>query len=241
MNKTRHRVLMPMEKKVEALAGKATSKKIMESELVGKLADKSMATKELFHIVEQDYDLLPQVVRGVSSSKASVRYGCAKVLMDLSETHPEKLYRHFESFISLLGSKYRILTWNAMAIIANLARVDNEKKFDAIFDKYYSFLDDEYMVTVASVVGHSGEIALAKPYLIDRITDELLKVENISLTPHLTEECKRVIIEKVIHSFDLFFDGVKQKRRIISFVEKYTNSPRRTLKAAAEDFLKKWG
>jgi len=213
----------------------------MENELPGKLADKSVTTEELFKAVEQNFDLLPQLLKGVSSSKASVRYGCAKVLMDLSAVHPEKLYRYMDSFIRLLDSKYRILTWNAIATTANLAKVDKDKRFDAAFDKYFSLLNDEYMVTVANVVGHSGKIALAKPYLIDKITNELLKVDNISVTPHLTEECKRVIAEKAIKSFDLFFDRVKQKKRVISFVEKQASSPRKTLRVTAENFLKKWG
>jgi hypothetical protein len=161
--------------------------------------------------------------------------------MDLSAVHPEKLYRYMDSFISLLDSKYRILTWNAIAITANLAKVDKDKKLDAAFDKYYSLLNDEYMVTVANVVSHSGTIALAKPHLIDKITNELLKVDNISTTPHLTEECKRVIAEKAIKSFDLFFDRVKQRKRATSFVEKYASSPRKTLRAAAKNFLEKWG
>jgi len=160
--------------------------------------------------------------------------------MDLSEEHPEKLYPHMDSFVNLLDSKYRILTWNAMAIIANLAKVDADKKFDAIFDKYYSFLDDAYMVTVAKVVGNSAKIALAKPYLTQKITNELLKVENISTTPHLTEECKRVIAEHAIKSFALFFSDIKQKEKVISFVAKHRNSPRKTLRKAAEDFLTKF-
>jgi hypothetical protein len=160
--------------------------------------------------------------------------------MDLSEEHPEKLYLHMDSFINLLDSKYRILTWNAMAIIANLAKVDADKKFDAIFDKYYSFLDDAYMVTVANVVGNSAKIALAKPYLNQKITNELLKVENISTTPHLTEECKRVIAEQAIKSFALFFSDIEQKEKVISFVAKHRNSPRKTLRKAAEEFLTKF-
>jgi hypothetical protein len=160
--------------------------------------------------------------------------------MDLSEAHPGKLYRYMDCFINLLDSKYRILIWNAMTIIANLTRVDKDKKFDTAFDKYYGFLNDEYMVTVANVVGNSGKIALAEPYLVDRIADELLKVDGISLTPHLTEECKRVIAEKAISSFDLFFEKGKQKKRVISFVEKHADSPRKTLRVTAENFLKKW-
>jgi hypothetical protein len=213
----------------------------MESELLQKLANKSVTKEEPLQRVKQDFSLLPEVLNGVSSSKAAIRYGCAKVLMDLSEEHPEKLYPHMDSFINLLDSKYRILTWNAMAIIANLAKVDENKKFDAIFDKYYGFLNDAYMVTVANVVGNSAKIALAKPHLTEKITTELLKVENISTTPHLTEECKRVIAEKAINSFAVFFSKIEQKEKVISFVARHSNSPRKTLKTAAEDFLTKFG
>jgi 2'-5' RNA ligase len=212
----------------------------MESRLLQGLVSKSMTKEQLFGKVEKNFDMLPRVLDGVSSSKAAIRYGCAKVLMDLSEEHPEELYPYMDFFVNLLNSNYRILTWNAMAIIANLARVDKDKKFEAIFDKYYSFLNDEYMVTVANVVGQSGKIALAKPYLVQKITDELLKVENISVTPHLTEECRRVIAEKAIESFDLFFEEIEQKEKVVSFVERQLNSSRTKLRIEAEDFLKKW-
>jgi hypothetical protein len=213
---------------------------LMESGLLRKLADKSITKEELLLKVERNFDLLPEVLDGVSSSIPAIRYGCAKVLMDLSEKFPEKLYPYFDSFVDLLDSNHRILTWNAMGIIANLAKVDRNHKFDAIFDKYYNFLDDEYMVTVANVVGYSGKIALAKPHLTQKITDELLKVENISTTPHLTEECKRVIAEKTIESLDLFFDRINTKDKVISFVKRRLNSPRKTLKTKAETFLRKW-
>jgi len=212
----------------------------MPNDLLQKLVDKSLTREELLCKVRRDLAILPKVLNGVSSSRAAVRYGCAKVLMDLSEEHPERLYPHMDYFIDLLDSKFRILTWNAIAIIANLTKVDTEKKFDAIFDKYYSFLNAKYMVTVANVVGHSSRIALAKPYLIPKITNELLGVENISTTPHLTEECKRVITEQAIKSFDAFFDRIDRKERVISFAEKHLSSPRKTLRKEAENFLKKW-
>jgi hypothetical protein len=212
----------------------------MEPGLLQKLANKSITKEELLQKVKQNFNMLPEVLNGIYSSKATIRYGCAKVLMDLSEEQPEKLYLYMDSFISLLDSKHRILTWNAMAIIANLTKVDKNKKFDAIFDKYYRFLNDEYMVTVANVVGNSRKIALAKPYLIQKITDELLKIENLSTTPHLTEECKRVIAEKAVRSFDLFFDRIEAKEKVVSFVKKNLNSPRKTLRMETENFLKKW-
>ena len=214
----------------------------MENELLVKVANKMLTKEELHERVKQDFDLLPVLLKGVCSSKAVVRYGCAKVLMDLSAEYPERLYPYMDAFITLLDSKYRILTWNALAIVANLCKVDNERKFDAVFDKYYSFLRNGYMVTVANAVGNSGKIALAKPYLIPRITAELLKVENLSVTPHLTEECKRVIAEKAIETFDLFFDkiGGTEKKKVFAFVERHLNNSRRTLSAKAAGFVKKW-
>ena len=208
--------------------------------MLSKLADKSLTKDKLRQKVKQDFSLLPKLLSGVSSPKAVVRYGCAKILMDLSAEYPDKLYPYMDAFVALLDSKYRILTWNAIAIIADLSRVDKEKKFDAIFDKYYGFLNDEYLVTVANAVGNSGKIALAKPYLIPKITEKLLTVENVALTPHLTEECKRVIAEQAVETFDLFFDKVTQKAKVFAFVERQLNSSRKTLKLKAENFLKKW-
>jgi hypothetical protein len=212
----------------------------MESELLQKLANKSMTKEELLAKVRQKPDLIPEVLAGVSSSKPAIRYGCAKVLIDLSEEHPERLYPQMDFFRDLLDNKYRILTWNAIAIIANLTKIDKDNKFDAIFKKYYNLLNDEYMVTVANIAGHSGRIALAKPNLVQKITHELLKVENISMTPHLTEECKKVIAEKTIESFDQFFDRIEDKQKVISFARRLAKSPRKTLRTKAETFLEKW-
>ncbi len=212
----------------------------MDHALMERLEDKSMTREDLRQKVTQRFELLPEVVAGVFSPKAAIRYGCAKVLLDLSDEHPEKLYPFIEVFLGLLDTKYRILLWNALAILANLASVDVDRRLDAQLNAYYRFLADDYMVTVANVVGNSGKIAAAKPYLIPQITEKLLTVEHLSTTPHLTEECKRVIMEKAIAAFTAFMDRIEDKEPVISFVERQRDSPRQTLSRAAETFLKKW-
>ena len=212
----------------------------MSNELLEKLVDKSLTKLQLLEKVKHNSELLPEVVDGMNSTKAAVRYGCGKVLIDLSEEQPKKLYPYFDFFVKLLNSKYRILTWQSMAIIANLTRVDTDKKFDLIFNKYYSFINSEYMVTVANLVGHSGKIAQSKPSLVPMITDELLKVNQLKTTPHLTDECKKVIAESAISSFDMFFDRVENKERVFSFVKKHVDSSRKILKIKAKKFLSKW-
>jgi len=213
----------------------------MDNELFKKLLDKTLTKKELYDLVKTNPGLIPNIVDGVSSSKAIIRYSCAKVLMDFSEENPEEIYDHMDFFINLLDSKHRILTWNAIITIANLTKVDTMRKFDENFDKYFSFLNNDYMVTVANIVGSSSKIVLAKPYLTNRIINELLKVDKIKITPHLTEACKKVIIEKTIKSFNIFIDQIKDKEKIFSFVKKHINSSRKTLKNEAQKFMQKWG
>jgi hypothetical protein len=160
----------------------------------------------------------------------------------MSAKYPEKLYPHFDAFTALLDNKHRILIWTALGTIANLCAVDVDKKFDAVFEKYYSLISDPYLVTVVNVVVNSTKITLAKPYLAPKITHELLKVEQISTTPHLTDECKRVIAEKTVESFDQVFKILdsEQKRQVISFVKHHVNSSRKTLRSKAGLFLNRW-
>jgi hypothetical protein len=213
---------------------------MMGTEILQMLADKKISKTQLVSMMEANFGLLPKLVEGTSSSKATVRYGCGNTLVALSEKHPEKLYPYFDAFVKMLDSQYRILTWTAMAIIANLTAVDKDGKFDKIFDKYYSYLGNEYMVTVANVVGNSAKIAEAKPYLTQKIINELLKVQDIEITPHLTEECKLVIAEKAIQTFNALHKNADDKRQLLVFVRAYINSTRTSLRNEAQNFVKKY-
>ena len=68
----------------------------MKHDSLGKLVDKSITKEELLKRVKQNFDLLPEIIDGVSSGKAAIRYGCGKVLMDLSEEYPDKLYPYMD-------------------------------------------------------------------------------------------------------------------------------------------------
>jgi hypothetical protein len=211
-------------------------------ELLAEIADKSLTKKMLYGKVEQNFGLVSTLLEGTSSAKATVRYGCGSVLMNLSEKYPEKLYPYMDQFLALLDSKHRILCWNAIYIIANLSCVDKNQKFEAAFAKYYSLFNSGYMVTVANLVDASGKIALAKPKLANQIAQQLLKAESLEITPHLTGECKLVIAEHAIESFSLFFNELDHntKGKVYGFVERQQGSPRQSLSKQAAAFVKKW-
>lgn len=211
--------------------------------LLDQIADKNLTRESLFKIVEQDFALVPLLLEGLASSKPAIRYTCARVLVDLSEHYPENLYPYVHEFFNLLNNDFRILKWNGLSIIANLATVDINNVFDDNFDRYFSLMNDGYMVTVANLVGFSSKIGLAKPYLANRIARELLKIENIALTPHLTEECKRIIAQQSIDTFDQLFNLLDKKLKVevLDFVKKYLESSRPHLREKAKTFVLRWG
>ena len=210
------------------------------SQLLNQIADKTLSKEDVFEKIEHDFTLIPIILNGTTSAKANVRYTCTKVLIKLSEKHSENIYPYITQVFALLKSNYRIIKWNGLQLISNLASVDKNNVFDDNFDDYFNLLNDGYMVTVANVATFSSKIALAKPYLADRIAKELLKVENVPLTPHLTEECRRVIAEKTIASFGSMFNLLEEKlkNQVIDFVKRQLDSPRVSLRKEAEEFLK---
>ncbi|MFQ5892465.1 MAG: hypothetical protein ACE5HW_06695 [Candidatus Methanofastidiosia archaeon] len=180
---------------------------------------------------------LPEIFNGISSENARIKFKSAKILRIVSEKNPQELYSQIDFFIILLDSENNIIKWNAMDVIANLTLVDSENKFDEIFEKYYGLLSDESMITAGHVVENSGKIAKAKPYLQYKITNELLKVESIPRR----QECKNILLGKVILSFGQYIDQVKNKEKMISLAKRQLNNTRNATKKKAEKFLKKFG
>lgn len=205
-----------------------------KSDILDKLGKKEIKAEEIAEKIENP-GFLPEILNGISSENPRVRFKSAKILRIVSEQNPEMLYSKMDSFIRLLDSENNILKWNAMDIIANLTLVDSENKFDEIFEKYYGFLSDESMVTAGHVVDNSGKIAKAKPYLQNKITTELLKVESIPRG----QECKNILLGKVILSFGQYIDQVKNKEKMISLAKRQINNTRNATKKKAEKFLRK--
>ncbi len=206
-------------------------------DIIQTLENKQKKPEELVDKVLGDPKLLPTIFDGTTATKANVKYGSTKILRLISEKDPKVLYPKMDFFIKMMESENQILKWNGMDIVANLLVVDSKNKFDKIFDKYYSLLSDEVMITAGHVIDNSGKIVMAKPYFTDKITNRLLKVENISRD----QECQNILLGKTILAFNSYFDQINNnnKTKVISFVRRQLNNTRPATRKKAEKFLKK--
>ncbi len=135
-------------------------------------------------------EIISYLLEGVEYKNARVKFGCFNTLVLISENKPELLYSYFDSFAKNLDSDNNFFKLGAIKIIANLSKIDNKNRFDRIFDKFYSFIADPAMTTAANVVKGSPIIVKAKPYLTERIVNQLLKVSQIK---YKTDECKNIL------------------------------------------------
>ena len=208
-----------------------------ESILHQQLVKKEVTAEGITDRVIKNPGLLPEIFNGLDADKANIKYGCLKVLRLISDQQPALLYPQFDFFTELLGSEVTFFKWGAILIIANLAAVDSEHKFEKFFDEYFTSITDHVLITASNIIKSSARIVLAKPELTDRIAKQILKVEH---AVYQTDECRNVAIGHAIKSFHQFFDQIKDKQPIIDFIQKQLDNTRSGTKKAAEKFVKKY-
>jgi hypothetical protein len=85
----------------------------------------------------KDGNLLSELLSGLLSKKSVARYKSFKVVYLISEEHPEVLYPKWDFFEDMLKSKDNTLKFQAIHVLANLAKVDTASRFEKAFDQFY--------------------------------------------------------------------------------------------------------
>jgi hypothetical protein len=168
--------------------------------------------------------------------RADIRYRCAKALRFLSFQNPEALYPHLDVFIRLLDGDSRILRWEGIHVIGNLAVADRSKTIDRILDRYLAPICGPALIDAANTIQGATRIALAKPYLAERIAGELLKVEQ---TEYETPECRSVALGHVLHAFSELIEKLENSGPIVALARRHLRSPRNSNRRKAAKLLKR--
>src|ERR1019366_8022744 len=180
-------------------------------------------------------ELIGEVLVGLGSRRAGVKFGASKALRILSERVPEALYPHFDFFAAMLDHENQILKWNAMLTLANLARVDREGKIEAILDRYLDPISGPDMITAANAIRGASIIGVAKPHLVRRILLRILRVERAE---YATPECRNVVIGHALRAIEPLADLLPDRRVLRLFAARQLGNPRPATSAKARKFLK---
>ncbi|NHI93921.1 MAG: hypothetical protein EAX96_15640 [Candidatus Lokiarchaeota archaeon] len=200
------------------------------------LDNKTVNIEEQFQKAIQDEKFLSEILEGLLSKQETIRFNCFKISKLISEKKPELIYPNWEFLIELIRSKNNFHRVEGLEIIANLARIDTDKKFENIFDEYFDLLDIESTMTSAKLAKAAGIIAKARPELQLKITKKLLGIEKT----HHKSERKDLIKASIIESFDNYFEEAENKEEILEFIKKQLKAKSPKTIKMAKSFLKKW-
>ena len=204
--------------------------------MLPEMSDKDVDIKSVAAQALRDEKLLSELLDGLTSKEETLRYNCFKVLMLISEENGAVLYPRWDYFAELMASDNTYRKMSGIQLIASLTKVDTDKRFDQIFDRYYSLLGEKGMIVPAYVAANSGKIARAKPYLQDKITDRLLNIDRV-----YSGKQPALIKGYAIEAFGEYFAEAGNKNEIIEFVRNQLNSDSPRTRKQAENFLNKWG
>jgi hypothetical protein len=184
-----------------------------------------------------DEEILEKILKAQVSKKETYRYNCFKVLLQISENHPQILYPEWNYFLELLSSDNSYHRIAAINIISNLVSADSENRFEKIFNQYFNLLDDKSMITAIFLARSAGKIAKAKPNLQKRITERLLNIDKT----HHEQDRKDLIKSGAIESFEEYVEESHDKQKILAFVEQQLQGESPKTRKIAEAFLGKYG
>jgi hypothetical protein len=205
------------------------------AQIVAQAGDNAVEKATLAAAVADDPKLIEHLLRAYDHKRAATRYGCAKVILILSEQSPQLLLPHFSFFRDLLASGKSVFRWHAIQVIANLAKVDSQKKIDKIIATYLKPIEGPDLITAGNTIRGAAGIALAKPWLTGTVVESLLNVENCTYT---TDECREIVVGKSMEALELLFPQCNNHDELREFAARHLMSRRPATKKKAERLLK---
>ena len=185
-------------------------------------------------LVLQDESLLAELIKGLRSKKETYRYNCLKILDKIGTDESRRLYEYWDVFVDQLRSSNAYHRMTGIILLADLAYVDKERRFEIIFDDYFGLLDDEKVIVACYVGRYAWKIAEGEPQLCEKVVEALLGIVHT----HHVEDRKALVSADIIPSLGRIYETSSNKKKIMGFVEGQLEASSPKARKAAKAFLR---
>jgi ABC-type phosphate/phosphonate transport system substrate-binding protein len=134
----------------------------------------------------------------------------------------------------MLKSRNNSLKFQAIHVLANLAKIDTTGRFEKVFNQFYDIVNGDALIPACHVAYVSHKIVKAKPELADKITERLLNLDKA------TYKHKELVQANALSSFSEYFDRISDKEKIVSLAKELQKNKSSRAKKEATEFLRKW-
>ncbi|MFX1562044.1 MAG: hypothetical protein ACFFDP_01920 [Promethearchaeota archaeon] len=182
------------------------------------------------YISKNPQSYLEQLIGGLQSTNSRIRNGCAELTSLLSENRPDLLYPHIDLFLRNLTAKEKVLLWEAVCTLGNLAKVDRDQKTAAAIDSMIGFLKNKSIVLQVHSLRALGKIAKAQSDKAVTILDAILEV---------TEFFPGNRVGFIIEVMDYFLERKELLPKVKELIEKYLDSEIKVVARKANQIYKR--
>jgi len=173
---------------------------------------------------------LDAVVRGLQSTEARVRDGCAEIASFLSEDNPTLLYPFADLFLNSLDAKEPVIRWEAVCTLGNLAAVDKQHKIPAAIKRIIPNLRHKSIVLQVHSVRALSKIARANPEKGAEILNALVGAADAFPGNR---------VGFIIEAMEYFLEAKPLLPRVRAFVESHMESDVNVVVTKAKKMLKR--
>jgi hypothetical protein len=221
----------------------ALPKEQTEIEELQQTLKKMPAVYQFITDIAEKINKFPLLFEIIRTDRGAVKYHCEKIIRICSENNPSLVYPYFDEIVGLLDSPNNFLKWGAITTLANLTAVDAERRFDAVYDRYFDLLNADSMITASNVVDNAWKIIRSFPDREPDITARLLAVQgNTYLNKGKpSPECLNIVLGNVLDCFSKYFTLSQSQDRMLEFAAAQLENHRRTVAKRAALFIKKFG
>lgn len=210
----------------------------MQSEILAILhKDRNRGAFEASELCIKKPDQIKALLPYLDKDDKILKNALIKTFAVISRTSPITLYPYFSFFSDLMLDPDKILQWNAIDIVANMAEVDDMGYFDqSLVQRFLNLLEDSSMITASHSVDNLWKISKSVKWAQNTIAEHLLRIDKIKRNP----ECAHILTGKAIQTFSRILPELKDKNKIIGFVERQLTNPRPATAKKAQLFMNKY-
>ncbi len=170
----------------------------------------------------------------LSASNSIIKHSYLKELVQIASQSPDKLYQHFDKIAKLLDSEDKIIKCTGIELLGYLSAVDTENKIDHLIKELIHYLHSGQLIVSNHAISALTLIAKTKSRYKCKIIREFLQLENDKFK---TEECKNILIGKILEAFKQLLPEVKYNEHVIDFIIRAKLNKKSSVKNKASELL----
>jgi hypothetical protein len=208
------------------------------TDIIERISDKDADIAAFVKLALEDACIREEIVRlMVTHPHIMVYYHCFYVVDQATSQRPDLFYGFWDTIVPLLCHSNSYHRDFALTILANLAAVDVEDRFERISEAYLTHIRDEKFMTAQCFVKNCAKVIHYKSGLAERTIQTLLDVDQQTAYP---DRQKELLKADILGALEANLGRTKDFPGVTTFVQACVGSTSPKTRSKAREMIAKF-